>query len=211
MAASARGPRPPRASRTTRGSRSRPTTAALTRVLAAARSLVGRRRVEVGGRRFRADCSGFVRGVYSAAGVDLFAVPMRRDENGVRLIHRWFALHGRNYRSGAPSPGDVVYFNDTYDRNGDRRLDDWLTHVGIVDRVLADGTVYVIHYVSAGIEREPMNLAHPHAWRDRSGRVINAFLRRRTRHDRAGTPRLMGELFAGYGTIRARPEPQAAR
>ncbi len=185
---------------------------AIPTVLALARSLVGARRFEVKGRRFRGDCSNFVRAVFSTLDLDLFAVPHPPPHaNGVRLIHAWVARYGVNYRARVPKPGDVVYFDNTYDRNHDGRLDDRLTHVGLVDEVEPDGTFYVIHDASHGVEREPMNLLHPHDRLDAAGREINAFLRRRTGHDRPGTPRLMGELFAGFGTVHRPAKPPPAR
>ena len=168
----------------------------LERVLVAAREELGKR----GGRR-GIDCSMFVRRAYLAAGVDLMTAA-RHGDNGVQAIHRYVRARGHLYRRARPSPGDLVFFDNSYDRNRNRLLDDRLTHLGIVEEVLPDGTALILHSTNHGVVREPMNLLHPHAASDADGRAINAALRRRTSHDTKRTPHLLGELFAGFGTIR---------
>jgi peptidoglycan DL-endopeptidase CwlO len=165
------------------------------RMLSAARAELGKR-----GGREGIDCSTFVRSAYSAAGVDLYSAASPRD-NGVQAIRRYVRRHGRLHRRRHPAPGDLVFFDNSYDRNRNRLLDDRLTHLGIVEDVLADGTVLVLHSTNHGVVREPMNLRRPHASRAAGGEPINAVLRRRTPHDSPGTPRLMSELFAGFGTV----------
>ena len=167
----------------------------LQRMLDAARAELGKR-----GGREGIDCSTFVRSAYSAAGVDLYSAASPRD-NGVQAIRRYVRRHGRLHRRRHPAPGDLVFFDNSYDRNRNRLLDDRLTHVGIVEDVLADGTALVLHSTNHGVVREPMNLRRPHASRGAGGEPINAVLRRRTPHDSPGTPRFMSELFAGFGTV----------
>src|SRR5207248_5931995 len=89
----------------------------------------------------------------------------------------------------------------SYDRNRNRLLDDRLTHVGIVENILPDGTALVLHATNHGVVREPMNLRRPHAIADADGQRINAPLRRRTAFDSPRTPHLMSELFAGFGSV----------
>jgi peptidoglycan DL-endopeptidase CwlO len=178
------------------------------RVLAVARAGVGRR-----GGASGIDCSTYVRTAFSAAGIDLYADGTSRD-NGVQAIHRYVRRHGRLHRRGAPAKGELVFFDNSYDRNRNRLLDDRLTHVGIVEEVLADGTALVLHATNHGVVREPMNLRRPHASRSARGEPINATLRRRTVHDTPRTPHLMGELFAGFGLVIGvdrHPEPSARR
>jgi cell wall-associated NlpC family hydrolase len=177
-------------------------------VLAGARATLGRSDPELDGRRIPRDCSGYVRGLYARAGVDLFSEGLPAD-NGVRAIVRWIERHGLLHREKLPAPGDLVFFDNSYDRNGDRRLNDRLTHVGIVEEVLGDGTLLIVHATNHGIVREPMNLASPHVAADASGRQINAPLRRRGADDAPRTPHLMSELFAGFGRV-LQHEPSAA-
>jgi len=164
-------------------------------MLSAARADLGKR-----GGRDGVDCSTFVRAAYSAAGVDLYSEASPRD-NGVQAIRRYVRRHGQLHRRRRPAAGDLVFFDNSYDRNRNRLLDDRLTHVGIVEEVLGDGTALVLHSTNHGVVREPMNLRRPHASTGAAGQSINAVLRRRTPHDAPGTPHFMSELFAGFGTV----------
>jgi hypothetical protein len=141
------------------------------RVIEAARADLGKRGGSSG-----VDCSTYVRSAFLAAGVDLYAASLPRD-NGVQAIHRYVRKHGN------------------------RVLDDLLTHVGIVEDVLADGTALVLHATNHGVVREPMNLRRPHTISDARGQQINAALRRRSAFDSPRTPHLMSELFAGFGRV----------
>lgn len=165
------------------------------RMLQVARAGLGKRGGSSG-----VDCSTYVRTAYSAAGIDLYAEGSSRD-NGVQAIHRYVRRHGRLHRRGAPVKGELVFFDNSYDRNRNRLLDDRLTHVGIVEDVLADGTALVLHATNHGVVREPMNLRRPHSSRNAAGEPVNAMLRRRSAYDTPRTPHLMGELFAGFGLV----------
>lgn len=162
-----------------------------------ARSLVGSRRVEVGGKRFGDDCTGLVRGVYAALGVDLMSAGQAGD-NGVTAIWRFTAQRGRLYDGGRPLPGDLVFFRETYDLNRDGQVNDGLTHIGLVDDVEPDGTVLVIHRVARGVVRYRMNLAAPTQAKDPAGKVLNDGLRLA---GQGSAPRLTGELFVSFGTL----------
>jgi hypothetical protein len=175
------------------------------RILIAARGDLGKR-----GRGGGIDCSTYVRSAYLAAGIDLYASASPRD-NGVRAIHRYVRKHGRLQRARLPAKGDLVFFDNSYDRNRDGRLNDPFTHAGLVEQVLADGTAMIIHATNHGIVREPMNLLRPHEDADADRRPINAPLRRKTARDPAHMPRLMSELFAGFGTVLPRMATSASR
>jgi hypothetical protein len=160
-----------------------------------AEDFIGRRQTDWKGQHFTNDCVGFVRLVYAANGIDLYALGSRGGENGVAVIYGFAQLHGTIHRD-APRPGDLVFFHDTYDRNGDGVPNDGLTHVGVVQAVYPDGTVEVIHRVRRGVVRYRMNADHP-LDRTRDGRVINDYLRR----DRDGHSVTAGTLFASYATV----------
>lgn len=165
--------------------------------VSAARSLVGKRQIQLSGKRWGDDCTGLVRGVYAQVGVDLLGAAQPGD-NGVTAIWRYAAAHGRHYDGGRPVEGDLVFFKETYDLNRDGRTNDGLTHVGLVDEVLEDGTVVVIHRVARGVVRYRMNLAQPARATNDSGRLINDYLRLAGTR---GQPQLTGQLFAGYATL----------
>ena len=178
--------------------------------MAGARATLGQGDPELDGRRVPTDCSGYLRAVYARAGIDLFSEGHPSD-NGVRAIVRFVERRGFIHRQKLPAAGDLVFFDNSYDRNGDHRLNDRLTHAGLVEQVLPDGTAMVVHATNHGIVREPMNLFHPHDLTDTEGRPINAFLRRKAAGDPPRAPRLMSELFAGFGHLFADPPATAAR
>jgi len=176
-------------------------------VLDAARATLGASRPRIDGERIPTDCSGYLHALFTQAGVDLFSEAHPSD-NGVLAIVRFLERHGRMFRGQVAAPGDLVFFDNSYDRNGDGLLNDRFTHAGLVEQVLSDGTMLIVHATNHGIVREPMNLLRPHEAFDRGGRELNAPLRRKTGGDAPATPRLMSELFAGFGSVFQR-EPVA--
>ena len=158
---------------------------------------------DVGGVRFNGDCSGYVAAVYQAEGI-----PLR---DGLRLepgdagssavaLYRMVAAHGLIFGAEQrPLPGDLVFFNDTYDRNGNGAVDDPLTHVGIVEEVSARGPVRFLHRGSRGVARGVMDLGRRDRDRDASGATLNTPLRLVRRGDPPGTRYLSAQLFAGFG------------
>lgn len=160
-------------------------------------SLIGARAVVVSGVRYRFDCSGFVEASLAGAGrvfegsaADLFAIARER---GV--------LHRRH----RPDVGDVAFFDDTYDKDGNGRVDDPLTHVGVVTRIGADGTLEIVHLGNSGIVTLAMNLRQPDVHLDDSGRLLNDYLRAPSSKDSPRVHHLSGELWAAFGSL-WRPE-----
>ncbi len=163
---------------------------------------VGQSRVEIGSRKYNPDCSGFVRGVYASQRVDLYSGLGELDGgNGVGRIYTHVMEHGRIHYGPTVHPGDLVFFHNTWDFNGDGLPNDPLTHIGVVEKVEPDGTVLFISSLSRGIERYRMNLKHPDTHKAADGRVLNDFLRRRHFGDSPGTYYLTGRLFAAFGTL----------
>jgi hypothetical protein len=163
---------------------------------------VGQSRIQVGGRSYAPDCSGFVRGVYATQRVDLYGGLGELDGgNGVGRIFTHVLEHGRIHYGPTVHPGDLVFFHNTWDFNRDGLPNDPLTHVGVVEKVDLDGTVVFVSSVSAGIERYRMNLKHPNTHKAADGRILNDFLRRKSAGDASGTFYLAGRLFAAFGTL----------
>ncbi len=172
-------------------------------VIDVAREHVGSTTINVRGTPFRYDCSNFIRGMFSVLDVDLFSLSAENTgANGVTLIFKFMERYGENPFRQLPSVGDVIYFDNTWDKNGNGRLDDPLTHVGLVESVDSDGTVNVVHRANRGIVRDAMNLLRPHDARDENGKSLNGYLRPKARRDPPGTPYLMAETFAGFGTLK---------
>lgn len=164
--------------------------------------LVGARTIQTGDRLISYDCAGVTRAVYLSHGYDLYEGTVGIGAaNGVRLIYEHVRQYGRIHRGPAVRPGDLVFFDNTWDFNEDGKLNDPLTHVGIVEEVERDGTVVFISRVSNAIARYRMNLHAPNAFRDADGRILNDYLRRKKPADPQATGYLTGQLFTGFGTL----------
>jgi hypothetical protein len=164
------------------------------RIAAAAGSTVGDRPVVIGGVRYRFDCSGVVAGIYARAGLPLAAKGYAPDTKAL------FALVEKNgsLRRQHPLPGDLVFFDNTWDENRNGHIDDPLSHVGVVEKILDDGTVVFVQQVSGLVVRSRLNLSHPHDVVDERGRTRNHWLRSAIGDRPAQTT---GELFVAFGTL----------
>jgi len=163
--------------------------------------LVGTKTIKSNGRRIAYDCAGVTRAVFLAHGIDLYeGDPGDSDTNGVQIIHAHIQQQGTFHRGPVAHPGDLVFFNDTWDYNGDGKVNDPLTHVGIVERQEANGTIIFISRVADTIERYHMNLNLPHAHKTADGRILNDYLRRKDAAHPSNTGYLTGELFAQFAT-----------
>jgi NlpC/P60 family len=172
-----------------------------TAIVRTATKLVGTKTIVSNGRRIAYDCAGVTRAVFLKHGIDLYDSSMAdSDANGVRIIYSHIEQHGAFHKGPAVRPGDLVFFNNTWDYNGDGKVNDPLTHVGIVERQESDGTVVFISRVAGAVERYRMNLGLPHVHKSASGRILNDYLRRKDVIDHAKTPYLAGELFAQFAT-----------
>jgi hypothetical protein len=164
----------------------------------------GRTQFKVAGQTFNGDCSGFVEAVYALEGIELrrlLQAAAPRQTSAVAAAWEAAGATGERWRGGEwPSPGDLVFFDDTWDRNGNGRRDDPLTHVGLVEWVEVDGTVTFLHRGGRGVVRAHLNLRLPDRVQGDGGRPLNAPLRARASKADLG-PALAGQLFAGYGRI----------
>lgn len=106
----------------------------------------GRTNISHGGRRFSLDCSGVVSAVYWKAGIDLQAAYPLYSGNGVTRIYRYLDDKKLLYRPDEPAPGDIIFWDNSYDKNGNGLADDELTHVGMVVAVSPAGDVTYIHH-----------------------------------------------------------------
>ncbi len=159
-------------------------------VVRAAQSSVTQAWRKVEGKTYRDDCSGLVCALHARADIDL----EHRNTAALFELAKELDVH---HRRQVPSPGDVVFFDDTHDRNGNGRLDDDLTHLAVVEKVRDDGTLTLVHRGSKGVSRIWMNLSRPDEHADAEGQVLNSFLRVRTAKDPRGTKYLAGQLWRG--------------
>lgn len=130
--------------------------------------------------RFRPDCSGAVRTIYARKGIWLGNSP-KHGESDTAAIYTFVKEHGQIFTSH-PKVGDLVFFDNTYDRNRDGQMNDRLTHIGIVDKIQSDGTIIFKHYLHHRMRRSKMT----------------DMLRRPTKENKGATA---GELFVGFGRL----------
>lgn len=156
-----------------------------------ASSLVGCRRLKVDGEGYRWDCSGMVMAAHAGARLPL--------TGNTKALFEQAREAGVLHKRKIPEPGDLAFFDNTHDRNGNGRRDDELTHVAVVEEVDAEGTITLIHLGSKGVVRIVMNLRHPHERTNERGEVINSYLRASS--DKDGGPVLTGELWRAFGAL----------
>ncbi len=143
---------------------------------------------------FTPDCAGFVAASFHRVGVPIAGSPRWMWDRAAAAG----ALHFRT----VPSPGDIVFFDDTYDKNHNGLRDDPLTHVALVLTVDAvSGDVLMAHGgATGGRTFLRMNLLHP-TDDDRNDGL------RRPGLKPLGGPVLAGELFVGFASVRAEDLP----
>ena len=121
--------------------------------------------VHVRGRDFPMDCTGLVLALYYEAGIDLSAEFGAYRGNGVSRLHQYLDDLELLRVQPPPAPGDLIFWDNTYDRNENQKFDDPLTHVGMVVAVDPDGTIHFIHHnYREGAVIVQMDLANPHSW-----------------------------------------------
>ncbi|MBN1945271.1 MAG: hypothetical protein JW797_06310 [Bradymonadales bacterium] len=116
-------------------------------------------------------------------------------------IYRHAQRNGTIYHSTRPAVGDLVFFHNTYDRNGDGRANDWYTHIGVVESVDEQGNISVLSYLDRRVSRTYLNLEQPAATQNDGGRAINTAMRLPSPSDPPYTQYLASELFAGFGSL----------
>ena len=145
-------------------------------------------------RDFRDDCSGLVSAVFTAVGVPMDGV--------FASIYDLAAVHGAIHFLPLPLPGDLVFFNDTHDRNGNGRWDDPLTHIALVVDVEPDGTVVFAHAgLSSGRGLGRLHVGQPFVRRSAEGKEINSYLREPARGDPPTAGYLAGALWVGFARV----------
>lgn len=180
------------------------------KIVQKARNLIGYkgRSIQIKGRTFRYDCSGFVAACYYAGGLKLNKiVPSKnRSKNLAFSIYKSTKTVRWKNKKKKPIPGDLIFFDNTYDRNKNKKWDDRATHVGIVEKVFPDGRIYWIHLVRKGIVRYVSHLGRPKLY-VKNKIKFNDFLRRRPKADKNKGRYLSGNLFSSF----ASPIPKLAK
>lgn len=140
-------------------------------------------------------CNGLIEDVLKDQGVDL--------RGDVRTLFAKMKEQGWVHRRKVPKPGDIVFFDHTYDKDRNGRQDDPLSHIAIVISVDDDGTVNMVHRGSKGIRPLTMNLHQPGQRNAADGKVLNSWLGQ-PGYAREGK-RLSGELWRAFATPQGGP------
>ena len=167
------------------------------------RYVLGKKELIIRGKRFNMDCTGTVLAIYYYAGIDLARDFNKYTGNGVTRLYKSLEAEELLYDTRYPVTGDIIFWDNTYDRNEDGQWNDPLTHVGMVMNVSANGDVEYVHLnYRRGIIIENMNLRKPEVHqRLEKGqmRIINSPMRMK----QAGTAHpdnwLSGQLFKIFG------------
>jgi hypothetical protein len=167
------------------------------RLAAIASSFIGKSKLLVKEQSFRPDCSGAIRAIFAQAGLRLGGIIKKEDDNDVKAIYRYVYKYGRIEKS-QPEAGDLVFFHNTFDRSRNGKMNNALTHIGLVEQVSGE-TVFFVHYLGQAIIRSRLNLSRPEeAFDTKTNARINHILRKATHKERAYTT---AELFAGFGRL----------
>jgi len=165
--------------------------------------VLGKKELIIRGKRFNMDCTGTVLAIYYYAGIDLARDFNKYTGNGVTRLYKSLEAEELLYDTRYPVTGDIIFWDNTYDRNEDGKWNDPLTHVGMVMNVSADGDVEYVHLnYHKGIIVEDMNLRHPEIHQQiEKGRmrIINSPMRMKQAGKAHPENWLSGQLFKIFG------------
>jgi len=159
----------------------------------AAERYVGSSRLICNGTSYRYDCSGLVMAAHARAGLPVVG--------NTAAFFEQAKSEGVLHKRKTPRIGDLAFFDNTHDRNGNGRLDDRLTHVAVVTAIDGKGTITMVHKSGKGVLELRMNLRSPDVHTSEDGALYNDYLRRRSSRDSARTRYLAGELWVGFASL----------
>jgi hypothetical protein len=167
------------------------------------RYVMGKRELIIRGKRFNMDCTGTILAIYYYAGIDLARDFNKYTGNGVTRLYKSLEAQGLLYDTRYPVTGDIIFWDNTYDRNEDGQWNDPLTHVGMVMSVSEEGDVEYVHLnYRRGIITENMNLRKPqiHERMEKGQmRIVNSPIRMKQAGKSHPENWLSGQLFRIFG------------
>lgn len=177
-------------------------------VVSIAKESVGLQTVpSVKGKRFLNDCIGFVNYVYYRAGFDLVKA-YGNGRGGVSSLYDGLRKHHFIFDAKTAAPGDIIFFDNTYDINRNGSWDDPLSHIGIIVGIEKHNTLVYIHNASHGVEEDHINLYYPntHAFKQKDGSlyIINSYLRRDRGEGYAKKEYVASSFYRAFAHIRFR-------
>jgi hypothetical protein len=165
--------------------------------------VLGKRELIIRGKRFNMDCTGTVLAIYYYAGIDLARDFNKYTGNGVTRLYKSLEAEELLYDTRLPVTGDIIFWDNTYDRNEDGQWNDPLTHMGMVMNVYANGDVEYVHLnYRKGIIIENMNLRKPEIYQQMERgemKIINSPMRMKQPGKSHPKIWLSGQLFKIFG------------
>lgn len=137
----------------------------------------------------------FVAHVLRAAGQD---IDVDRNVPYAAALHRELGGRGSSVATNDARPGDLVFFHDTADNNGNGKPDDGVTMVGIVERAQGSHVVFIAQRAGK-VRRMAVDPAQPLVVRDASNEVVNTRL---VRWPGSNTAWTTGQCLTGYARPR---------
>ena len=143
----------------------------------------GKKELTVRNRKFRTDCSGVVSALYYYAGIDLQKYYPEYTGAGTERIYKMLEERGLLEETWLPETGDIIFWDNTYDKNSNGKRDDLITHIGmVVERDKYGNIEYIHHNYLKGIVIEKMNIRYKNEHtRTRKGvvTIINSPMRKK--------------------------------
>lgn len=135
------------------------------KIVEAAYQLEGQKTLVVNNKRFNSDCTGAIAAVYYQAGIDLLNYIKTYSGNGVTRLYKLLDNYDLLHFTSFPRVGDIIFWDNTYDMNNDGKVNDMLTHTGVVVSVSRTGEIKYVHYhYTKGMQIETMNLLQPNVY-----------------------------------------------
>lgn len=170
------------------------------KLIDSAYSLLGKKSLKFDKRSFNWDCSGTVLATYyKTDSLNFYDEYLQESGGGVNKMYNLAVKKDALFTDRLPEPGDLIFWDNTYDKNHNKKWDDLLTHVGIVIEVNKSGQItYMHHDYAKGIVKGYMNLNKPNVYTDENNNVINSSMR--MKKDRYLNPSkwLSSHLFVGF-------------
>ena len=158
--------------------------------------------------------SGFIKMIYLKFGVNLTDVENKKDEEGkwfttTKMIYDYIEKNGEILKGNNPKPGDIVFFDNTYDVDKDGVFNDKLTSIGLVVDIDEEGTIYFLYNSSKGVSLKMINFKHPEQKNIKNKNItktINSQMRWLTKKEKKDGssdkyPTLSSQLVNSFGSI----------
>jgi hypothetical protein len=157
--------------------------------------------LNVNGKNFNMDCSGLVCAIYYYAGIDIQNYYEQYKGTGTERIYQLLKKNRLLKKNWLPKPGDIIFWDNTFDRNKNNRNDDILTHMGMVTECDKSGNITYIHFnYSKGIIYEYMNIRYKNnKTKEINGKNVTINSLMLIKESKTKGKVLAGQLFNSFG------------